>query len=268
MTHNTDASVYSSQEKLTSQTSKQENISLSFDDCNRSKINETPQRKTPEQHEKTNNTNYCCSSPVSIANNTRQHEETTTNMDTNDRNLDSTPTCENRNCMGGSSSSSSRAQAMRFRERARSLSCSPSHSLFGRHGSGGYLFGEGGAGSGSCGDGEYDGTSAVNNADLVLLQNERFKDIFPEACKQMEENLGRFIEQYRLDLSTSSSFIVSAAAAAASAANAAESQQIQLPHSDSQTSLASNPIAAAAAAVVASNKHLCAQNSITSHSTM
>lgn len=265
MTQNTDASMYSSQEKLTSQTSKQENISLSFDDCNRSKtINETPQRSTPE-HEKTS-TNYCCSSPVSIANNTRQHEETTTNMETSDRNLDSTPTCENRNCIGGGSSSSSRAQAMRFRERARSLSCSPSHSLFGRHGSGGYLFGEGGAGSGSCGDGEYDGTSAANNADLVLLQNERFKDIFPEACKQMEENLSRFIEQYRLDLSTSSSFIVSAAAA--SAANAAESQQLQLPHSDSQTSLASNPIAAAAAAVVASNKHLCAQNSITSHSTM
>lgn len=58
------------------------------------------------------------------------------------------------------------------RQRARSLSCSP--------------------------------TKDQNESDIVLLQNERFKEIFPRACKQMEESLSKFIEANKIDLTTSS----------------------------------------------------------------
>jgi len=55
------------------------------------------------------------------------------------------------------------------RQRARSLSCSPS--------------------------------KVHNESDIVLLQNEKFKDKFPKACQQMEERLQQFIEA-SLDLRT------------------------------------------------------------------
>lgn len=77
-----------------------------------------------------------------------------------------------------SSQNHPRQPKRRTLERARSLSCSPSSSL---------LTG---------------GKNSDDAHDLVLLQNERFKDIFPKACKQMEENLSKFIEQNKIDLST------------------------------------------------------------------
>ena len=57
------------------------------------------------------------------------------------------------------------------RQRARSLSCSPCKSIMG------------------------------NEQDIVAMQNEKFKDKFPNACQQMEEKLKVFIE-LNLDFKT------------------------------------------------------------------
>lgn len=53
------------------------------------------------------------------------------------------------------------------RARARSLSCSPS--------------------------------KLHNESDIIMMQNEKFKEKFPKACKQMEENLMAFIDNKKLD---------------------------------------------------------------------
>ena len=113
---------------------------------------------------------YCCSSPISSP----------------------AASASNTTPSGGQSDGkNARSVRREYRERARSLSCSPSSSMLGGGGISVLGFGSG--------TGSKSGDEAGAN-DLVLLQNERFKDIFPEACKQMEENLAKYIELNRLDL--------------------------------------------------------------------
>lgn len=183
---------------------------------------------------------YCCSSPVSSSSGV-VHGTASSSV---------TPGAGG----GGVSSSGKKPRAYEYRrERARSLSCSPSSSMLGCGGGGGYGGGAsmGGFGYG-IGSGHKNGDEAGAN-DFVLLQNERFKDIFPEACKQMEENLAKFIEQNRLDLVPQSQPPPAAVAPphlpASVIALSTESQ------SDSQSSSSSH-------------KLLQAQNSISSHSSM
>jgi hypothetical protein len=67
------------------------------------------------------------------------------------------------------SSSSSEYRHYKTRARARSFSCSPS--------------------------------KMHNEIDIITVQNEKFKEKFPKACKQMEENLENFIQnQQKLNL--------------------------------------------------------------------
>lgn len=161
---------------------------------------------------------YCCSSPVSSP--AASASNTTSSRDQSD----------------GKNARSVRRQ---YRERARSLSCSPSSSMLGGGGGiSGFGFGTG--------TGIKSGDEAGAN-DLVLLQNERFKDIFPEACKQMEDNLAKYIELNRLDLIPTVSTLPPAIT------NLALSNESQ---SDSQASSTS------------SQKLLQTQTSISSHSSM
>jgi serine/threonine protein kinase len=66
------------------------------------------------------------------------------------------------------------------RQRARSLSCSPS--------------------------------KAHNDSDIILIHNEKFKEKFPKACTQMEENLQQFIDANNDDLNAKDQFQIDPAA--------------------------------------------------------